>query len=243
MGHRMPHAQHVAKPRQNESPVLALIPAWNEATRIGPIVETTRAYLPVLVVDDGSRDDTAAEAERAGATVVRHPQNQGKGVALMTGFAWALEHGYEAVLTLDADGQHDPADIPKFLAAHESGTGDLIIGRRDFSHMPFPRSWANPFGSWLLSRVLGARIHDNQSGYRLYSRRLLEQADLTASGFEMEVEVIVQAMRKGMPIAWVDIRTIYGIGKVSHFHPIKDSISFLQMVWWARRQKNVKHKA
>lgn len=243
MSHKMPHSQPSARPRQNEPSILALIPAWNEATRIGPIVETTRAHLPVLVVDDGSRDDTAAEAERAGATVVRHPQNQGKGVALMTGFGWALEQGYEAVLTLDADGQHDPADIPTFLAAHESAASDLIIGRRDFSQMPFPRSWANPFGSWLLSQVLGTRIYDNQSGYRLYSRRLLEEIELTASGFEMEVEVIAQAIRKEMRIAWVDIRTIYGIGKVSHFHPIKDSIRFLQMVWWAWRQKNVKRNA
>jgi glycosyltransferase involved in cell wall biosynthesis len=243
MSHKMPHAQHAAKPRQNESPILALIPAWNEGGRIGPIVEATRAHLPVLVVDDGSRDGTAAEAERAGATVVRHSQNQGKGVALMTGFAWALEHGCEAVLTLDADGQHDPADILKFLAAHESGAGDLIIGRRDFGQMPFPRSWANPFGSWLLSHALGARIYDNQSGYRLYSRRLLEEAELTASGFEMEVEVIARALRKGMRIGWVDVRTIYGIGKVSHFHPIKDSIRFLQMVWWAWQQRNVKRKA
>jgi glycosyltransferase involved in cell wall biosynthesis len=239
----MPHAQYIAKPRQNESPVLALIPAWNESERIGPIVAATRAHLPVLVVDDGSCDDTTAEAERAGATVVRHPRNQGKGVALMTGFAWALEHGYKAVLTLDADGQHDPADIPRFLAAYESSGADLIIGRRDFSQMPFPRSWANSFGSWLLSRVLGVRIHDNQSGYRLYSRRLLEQIELTASGFEMEVEVIVRAMCKEMCIDWVDIRTIYGTGKVSHFHPIKDSIRFLQMVWWARRQRNVKRNA
>ncbi len=239
MGRRMPHAQHAAEPRPDEPPILALIPAWNEATRIGPIIEATRVHLPVLVVDDGSRDDTAAEAERAGATVVRHHRNRGKGAALMTGFGWALAHGYEAVLTLDADGQHDPADIPAFLAAHESAAGDLIIGRRDFSQMPFPRSWANPFGSWLLSRVLGARIDDNQSGFRLYSRRLLEETELTANGFEMEVEVIIRAMDKGMRVAWVDIRTIYGIGKVSHFHPIKDSIRFMQMVWWARMQRRM----
>lgn len=237
MRNQMPHAQHAADPRQNESPILALIPAWNEATRIGPIIAATRAHLSVLVVDDGSHDGTVAEAERAGATVVRHPQNRGKGVALMTGFTWALEHRYEAVLTLDADGQHDPADIPKFLAAYKSGASDLIIGRRDFSQIPFPRSWANSSGSWLLSQILGIRILDNQSGYRLYSRRLLEEIELTASGFEMEVEAIIRALRKGMRIDWVDIRTIYGIGKVSHFHPIKDSIRFLQMVWWAWRQR------
>jgi glycosyltransferase involved in cell wall biosynthesis len=221
----------------SDTSILALIPAWNEATRIGPIVEATLAYLPVLVVDDGSRDDTAAVAEAAGATVVRHPENQGKGVALMTGFSWALGHGCEAVLTLDADGQHDPADIPKFLAAYEVGAGDLIVGRRDFGQMPFPRFLSNPFGSWLLSQVLGARIYDNQSGFRLHSRRFLEKLDLTAAGFELEVEVIIQAVRDGVRIGWVDIRTIYGIDKVSYFHPIRDSARFLATVWRAWRQR------
>jgi glycosyltransferase involved in cell wall biosynthesis len=176
----------------SEISILALIPAWNEATRIGPVVEATRAHLPVLVVDDGSDDDTSAVAEAAGATVVRHSRNRRKGVALMTGFAWALERGYDAVLTLDADGQHDPADIPRFLAAYDAGTGELIIGRRDFSQMPFPRFLVNPFGSWLLSLALGTRIYDNQCGYRLHSRRLLERLDLTTTGFELEVEVVVR---------------------------------------------------
>ena len=214
------------------------MPAWNEATRIGPIVEATRARLPVLVVDDGSHDETPTVAQAAGATVVRHSHNRGKGVALTTGFAWALERGYDAVLTLDADGQHDPADIPKFLAAYEDGAGELIIGRRDFSQMPFPRFFVNPFGSWLLSLALGTRIYDNQSGYRLHSRRFLETLDLTTTGFELEVEVIVQAVLQGTRIGWVDIRTIYGIGKVSYFQPIRDSARFLEMVWRAWRQRN-----
>ncbi len=222
----------------SEIPILALIPAWNEVTRIGPIVEASRAHLPVLVVDDGSHDDTAAVAEAAGAIVVCHPRNQGKGVALMTGFAWALERSYKAVLTLDADGQHDPADIPRFLAAYQAGVGDLIIGRRDFSQMPFPRNYSNLLGSWLLSLVLRTRIYDNQSGYRIYSRRFLDMLDLTATGFELEVEVIVQAVCEGIHIGWVDIRTIYGIGEVSYFHPVKDSARFLGMVWHAWRQRS-----
>jgi len=220
-----------------ELSIVALVPAWNEAARIGPIVEATRAYLPVLVVDDGSRDDTAAVAEAAGATVVRHPHNRGKGVALMTGFAWALEQGCEAVLTLDADGQHDPAEIPKFLAAWEAGAGDLIIGRRNFSQMPFPRLFTNPFGSWLLSLALGTRIYDNQSGYRLYSRRFLETLSLTTTGFELEVEVITQAVCNGVRIGWIDIRTIYDVDKVSYFHPLKDTARFFGMVWRAWRQR------
>lgn len=216
---------------------LALIPAWNEGEYIGAVLEATMAHLPVLVVDDGSQDDTVAIAQAAGVTVVRHSQNQGKGVALMTGFEWALEHGYDAVVTLDADGQHDPADIPKFLEVYANGGRDLIIGRRDFSKMPFPRGYTNPFGSWLLSLALKQHLFDNQSGFRLHDRRLLEALDLTTTGFELEVEVIIQAVCRRMYIDWVEIRTIYDTGKKSYFHPLKDSARFLQMVWHAWRQR------
>jgi glycosyltransferase involved in cell wall biosynthesis len=221
----------------SENPVLALIPAWNEAPRLGPVVAAVGAYLPVLVVDDGSRDDTAAVAQANGATVVRHSHNRGKGVALTTGFTWALDRGYAAVLTLDADGQHDPADIPSFLKAFEAGAGDLIIGKRSFRQMPFPRFFTTPIGTALLSLALGTWIYDNQSGYRLYTRRCLEAVDLTTTGFEMEVEVIVQAVCRGLRIGWVDIRTIYGIDKTSYFHPIKDTARFFQTVWRAWRQR------
>ncbi len=221
----------------NQSSIVALIPAWNERARLGPVVEATRQHLPVLVVDDGSQDDTAAVARRAGSTVISHSQNQGKGVALMTGFDWALSRGYQAVLTLDADGQHDPDDIPKFLSAYQSGSWDLIIGKRDFTKMPFPRGYTNPFGSWLLSLALGERIPDNQSGFRMHDRRLLETLELTTTGFELEVEVIIQAVCRDMRIGWVEIRTIYHVDKTSYFHPLKDSARFLGMVWHAWRQR------
>jgi glycosyltransferase involved in cell wall biosynthesis len=222
--------------------VLALIPAWNEAARIGPVLHGVRAHLPLLVVDDGSTDDTARLAEAAGATVVRHAANLGKGAALTTGFRWALEHGYEAVLTLDADGQHDPADIPKFLAAYARGDADLIIGRRDFRAMPFPRRYTNPLGSWLLSHALGQRIPDNQSGFRLYTRRLLEALRPTATGFELEVEVITQAVCAGFRLGWVDIHTIYSIPKVSYFRPLRDSAIFLATVYRAHRARRAQQR-
>ena len=218
-------------------PVLALVPAWNEAAYVRPVLEGTLAFLPTLLVDDGSTDDTAVIARAAGAVVISHPQNQGKGAALMTGFGWALEQGYEAVLTLDADGQHDPVEISEFLAAYEADAGELIIGRRDFGQMPFVRRCVNPFGSWLLSLALGTRIYDNQSGYRLYTRALLEILDPPSTGFELEVEAVVQAVYAGMRIGWVDIRTIYGTGKASYFRPVRDSALFLRTVWRAHRQR------
>ena len=217
--------------------ILALIPAWNEAPRLGRVVKSARRHLPVLVVDDGSQDNTSSVAERAGATVLRHEQNRGKGAALMTGFDWALDRGYDGVLTLDADGQHHPEDIPRFLSAYQTGRWDLIIGQRTFDQMPFPRSWTNPFGSWLLSRALAEPIRDNQSGFRLHDQRLLRILDLTSTGFELEVELIVQAVCHRIPIGWVEIRTIYGIDKRSYFHPVKDSARFLRTVWYAWRRR------
>jgi glycosyltransferase involved in cell wall biosynthesis len=190
----------------------------------------------VLVVDDGSTDGTAQVAEAEGATVLRHGQNQGKGAALLTGFRWALEKGFLSAVTLDADGQHDPDEIPRFLTPSQAGA-DLLIGRRDFSRMPIPRRWVNPFGSWLLSLALQHSIEDNQCGYRLHRRRLLESLDLSRRGFELEVEVIVQAVVKGFHVQWIDIRTIYDTGKVSYFHPLLDSLRFLRMVGYAYQER------
>jgi len=219
--------------------ILALIPAYNEARTIGPIVEAVRRTLPVLVVDDGSSDATAEVARLAGATVISHGVNRRKGAALVTGFAWALDRGYDAVVTLDADGQHDPADLSALLDAYRAGRGDLIIGERNFRAMPFPRFLSSPFGAWLLSLALGTHVTDNQSGYRVFSRRYLENARFTVTGFEMEVEMIWEAMRLGMSVAWVPIRTIYMSERRSGFHPVKDSARFLRMVWsiWRRRRQ------
>ena len=217
--------------------ILVLIPAWNEAKRIRGVLEPLSADFPLLVVDDGSMDDTSQVAEAMGARVLRHDHNQGKGVALMNGFSWALEQGYDAVLTLDADGQHDPHEAGKFVTAFRAGRGELIIGRRDFSQMPFPRSTANAIGSWMLSRVLGTPIYDNQSGYRLYSHQLLEKLNLTRHGFELEVEALVQAIEYGFKIDWVEISTIYDVDKESYFHPIRDTLKFLGLVWAVARNR------
>jgi glycosyltransferase involved in cell wall biosynthesis len=220
--------------------IAALIPAWNEARHISSVVERTLKHLPVLVVDDGSHDGTGALAEEAGADVIRHETNRGKGIALVTGFDWVVQQGLDAVITLDADAQHDPDEIHKFLTAYRQNAGDLIIGRRDFSKMPYPNRLANPIGSWLLTKALGTHIPDNQSGYRLLSRELLKELELLTTGFELEVEVIIQAVCKGFRIAWVGIETIYHGEKKSYFHPFHDSVRFLSMVWKAyRARRNV----
>lgn len=215
--------------------VLALIPAWNEAGAIGNVIRTMPQGMPVLVVDDGSTDTTVEVARASGAEIVEHGKNQGKGVALMTGFKWAIERDYPAVLTLDADGQHDPLEAPAFVAAYHCEQADLIIGRRSMREMPFPRNLANTFSSWLISRVVKERIYDNQSGYRLHSIQLLRALEIRRAGFEFEVDVILQAITKGYKLGWIDIRTIYSDEISSHFHPIRDTFKFFSMAWYAYR--------
>ena len=216
--------------------ILAVIPAHNEASRISPVIQTALIHLPVLVIDDGSTDNTAAISRAAGAEVQIQTPNQGKGKALKTGFQHALDHNYDAVLTLDADGQHDPAEIPAFLEAYAERDGDLIIGSRDFSKMPFSRRFANTSGKVLFSRALGRTIHDNQSGYRLVSRRLVQAALASPqSGFEFEVDMVVICVRNGWRLDWVPIRTIYG-NQSSHISPLKHTGRFLHLVWKTYRQ-------
>jgi glycosyltransferase involved in cell wall biosynthesis len=218
---------------------LVLIPAWNEGTRIAPIVLEFKNWLEVLVIDDGSTDDTGVVAQEAGALVLRNESNRGKGFSLQRGFAWAQEHGCPGVITLDADGQHAPSDAQSFIEERQLSQRELIIGRRDFSKMPLYRRVANQTGSWLLSRTLGEKIYDNQSGYRYHSRHLLESLDLSRTGFEMEVELVIQTVALGFPIGWVDIQTIYDIPKKSYFHPIRDSILFFSILRYARKMRRL----
>ncbi len=172
--------------------------------RIAPVIAGALAHLPALVVDDGSKDETVAVAEAAGATVLRQIPNQGKGAALRAGMRWALENGCDTVVTLDADGQHDPAEIPSFLAEYAATRADLIIGARDFSQMPAVRRAANTAGRWSFSWALGQPVQDNQSGYRLLSRRMMEAVlDSQEQGFEFEVEMIVTCVQLGYALAWV----------------------------------------
>jgi glycosyltransferase involved in cell wall biosynthesis len=233
--------------------VLAFIPAHDEAPRIAAVVAGAAAHLPVLVVDDGSSDTTARVARDAGAEVLERRPNAGKGAALRAGFRWALEAGYDGVITLDGDGQHDPAEIPLFLAAFAPGSTrgtsaapgrpagaaiarpDLVVGRRDFSRMPPARRLANTLGGRTFSWAVGTHVPDNQSGYRLIGRRLMEASlDSAERGFEFEVEMLAACIARGWPVAWVPIRTIYA-GGPSHIRPAAHVRHFFRAVAAARR--------
>jgi glycosyltransferase involved in cell wall biosynthesis len=217
------------------SSLIAILPAYNEAAHIAEVAGVARRFLPVLVVDDGSADETARLAEAAGAEVLRQVPNQGKGAALRAGFRLALERGCDAAITLDSDGQHDPLEIPKFLEAYQCGQADLIVGARCFDQMPLTRRAANLSGRWLFNWALGRYIPDNQSGYRLISRRLMEA--LLASdetGFEFEVEMIAACLKRGYNLDWVPIRTIYA-GEASHIRPLHHVANFVRVVLKTRK--------
>jgi glycosyltransferase involved in cell wall biosynthesis len=219
----------------SERHVMALIPAYQEGPRIAAVVDGARRHLPVIVIDDGSTDDTAVRAEAAGATVLRQVPNAGKGAALRAGFAHALDHGADAVVTLDGDGQHDPDEIPEFLRAHDASPLALVIGRRDFGSMPLVRRVSNTLGRMVISVAVGRDVPDNQSGYRLIGRRLMTtMLGSRESGFEFEVETIARCLALGVAIEWVPIRTIYA-GEPSHIRPWTHLTSFLRVARAARR--------
>ncbi len=217
--------------------IVALVPAHDEGPRIGAVIREAARHLPVIVVDDGSSDDTEARARAAGAArvIVQRP-NRGKGAALRTGFAAALADGVDAVIALDADGQHDPGEIPRFLEAFAAGRPDLVVGRRDFRRMPPVRRLSNELGGRVFSWSVGRRIPDNQSGYRLVSARLMTAlAGSGEDGFAFEVEMITTCVREGWPIAWVPIRTIYA-GEPSHIRPVAHLREFVGICRRARRE-------
>jgi glycosyltransferase involved in cell wall biosynthesis len=221
------------EPDASPSKVIALLPAFNEAVRIVPVLESVLVHLPALVVDDGSTDQTAEFARDAGAQVIQQP-NAGKGAALRAGFRQVIQDGYDAVVTLDSDGQHDPADLPAFLIRYGQIRADLIIGYRDFRLMPLSRRLANSAGRLAFSWALGQFILDNQSGYRLISKRMMEATlDSQEEGFEFEVEMIQICLKEGFTLSWVPIKTIYA-GEGSHIRPIPHVQRFLRQVWLTR---------
>lgn len=218
--------------------VLVLIPAYNAAKTLPDVVVAAKQQIAdVVVVDDGSRDDTGIVATAAGATVLTHPKNRGKGASLKTGFAYAIEAGYGAVITLDADGQHLPREIPKFLACRKETGADLIIGGRAhlFEGMLPRRRMANRFSAWTIGKLSKTGVTDSQSGFRLYTTRLLRSVHLRTDGFDLESEVIVRAGCGGFKVVStpIDLGFVDGLS-TSHYKPLKDTLRIAWTVFRAR---------
>ena len=190
----------------------------------------------VIVVDDGSKDNTAQIAQNAGAIVLIHEVNKGKGAALKTGFQYVIDHGYDAVITMDSDGQHDPNDIPGFLNALDKIGSGIIIGTRmnDISTMPMIRKCTNKLTSFASSLMARQKIEDSQSGFRLITTDVLRKVKLETDRFETETEILIKASKSGFRIISVPIKTIYGEEK-SKIRPIRDTNRFLKLLFRSLR--------
>jgi len=216
------------------SQTAAVIPAFNDEKHIGDILRRTRKQLDhVLVVDDGSTDQTSQRAREAGAEVIVHSENRGKGEAIKTGLGHWLDQEVTWVTLLDSDGQHLPEEIDRFLSAAGSATHPtFFIGNRmnNLAGMPFIRRVVNRYMSKRISRVCGQDIPDTQCGFRMLDRQLIP--DLLSGGhrFDYDTEVLIVASRKGYRIESVPITTVYS-DQVSKIHPVRDAFRFFKLMW------------
>ncbi len=211
--------------------ICAVIPAFNESRSLGQVIREAAQYVEqIIVVDDGSADDTARVAAEAGAQVRRHERNRGKGASLSDGLDWAAEQGFDAAISLDADGQHMPREIPRFRQA--ASDADMVIGNRmtERRNMPFVRWNTNRFMSWLVSRLAGVRLYDSQCGFRLIKTSAWQSLEVKSCNFDFESEILVAAGRAGMRIVPVPISTVYA-GEKSKIKPVTDTVRFFRMVW------------
>jgi glycosyltransferase involved in cell wall biosynthesis len=220
--------------------IAIIIPSYNAATTIRRVIEGVSGYgLAIVVVDDGSTDATAQVAGNAGAQVLRHRLNRGKGMALRTGFWFILHQGYKAAITMDADGQHDPTSIPSFIRAYEQGRGEIVIGSRarEFKAMSHLRRFWNRLGARAVSGLINASLTDTQSGFRLITREVLQGLPLRATGYEGELELLLKACKRGHTVVEIPVTTCYIDGRPSsHFRPVRDTWficrTFLQEFFW-----------
>jgi glycosyltransferase involved in cell wall biosynthesis len=225
--------QHVAVPlRLDRGNVSVVIPALNEALRIRGVVEGALAHCDhVIVIDDGSDDDTHARIADLPVTVLRHAQRMGKGASLRDGFHAALQHGSKVVLTMDGDGQHSPDDIPRLLDAGNRYPGYVVIGARlrKRSQQPLYRRLANEFGDWGIAWGTGYQIADSQSGQRLYPDAVAALDNVPGEDFVFEAQILISAARAlGTRCVSIPIESRYKSVhsseefRASHFKPISD---------------------
>jgi hypothetical protein len=207
--------------------ILIIIPVFDEAATIGRVVEGARAHGPVLVVDDGSGDDSGAMAIAAGAEVLRHPRRLGKAQALLTGVAAARRRGASLIITLDGDGQHDPDAIPALLAAARQADRAVVVGNRldGPGELPSTRRNAIRVASFFTSWTAGLEVRDSQSGFRVYPLALFEDVRTRRGGFVLETEILLAAAARGWTIVEVGVAAIARARERSRFRPLRDGIA------------------
>jgi len=215
--------------------ILVIVPAYNAGLTISELIQKVSKFIDktnILVIDDGSQDQTFTLAQKAGAVVLKHETNKGKGEALKTGFKYAQKKNYEALFTIDADLQHDPSSIRDFLQKANQNFSGIIIGTRgiNLKKMPLARWLTNNLTSAILSILSGQRIRDSQSGYRLISTCVLKRIKLKAKKYDLESEILVKTGRSGFKIDSVPIPTIYQESK-SFINPFVDTGRFIRIMW------------
>jgi glycosyltransferase involved in cell wall biosynthesis len=225
-------------PERPRATVYVLIPAYDEAATIRDVVERALRHADkVIVVDDGSRDGTGELIKDLPITLIRQEENGGKASALMRGFDYALSMRADAVVTLDADGQHRPEEIPLFTEAHRAHPNHMIVGSRLWNRTAVPavRYWANRFASLWVSWASGVRLEDCQSGFRLYPATLLKAIGASygaGSGFTFESEILINAARAGFAISFVPICVTYPADHMqsTHYDHVRDNARMIKMI-------------
>lgn len=209
-----------------------IIPAYNESKAITAIVAAVKARITdVVVIDDGSTDNTARLAKQSGAVVLSFGHNTGKGKVLKDGFAYAVKNGYDAVVAMDADGQHSPDDLMNIVNAGASPGAGMVVGNRmgNPEKMPPSRFATNLLMSLIISAVCRQNIPDTQCGYRLIKTDILKKINLISSNYEIESELLIKASRLGFKIVSVPIRSVYE-GQLSLINPLVDTWRFFVML-------------
>jgi len=218
--------------KMNDKQILAIIPSYNPGKQVVKVIQEIKEYIPdILVVDDGSTDGSSEAIQQIkDIRYIRHKENRGKGAALKTGFSIALAENYDSVLTIDADYQHLPEDILKFLNVYHDH--DLIIGSRmhNVRNMPLQRVLANRIASYLVSKKCKQNISDSQSGYRLIKTNILKHMELKRDDYQIETEILLKAAKNEHKIGEVKISTQYN-EEVSHINPFLITLSFFQTLF------------
>ncbi|NJE25873.1 glycosyltransferase family 2 protein [Thermococcus sp. MV5] len=212
---------------------LIVIPAYNEELTIGSVVALARKYGDVLVVDDGSNDRTSEIAKEAGALVIRHKTNLGKGRALKTAFEYALSREYDAIVTMDADGQHNPDEIPLLLDPITKGEVDLVIGSRYLNGSKKEIPLYRRLGLWVLNKSTKVASNidvDSQSGFRAMNRKALEKLDLNSNGYSIETDMIVKASERGIRLMEVPITVRYDVPNKHKKNPFTHGLGVLASI-------------
>lgn len=205
-----------------------LIPAYNaEKTILAVVRECLQHGLPVVLVDDGSTDATSGQLTGLPVTLLRHGRNLGKGAALKTGFAWAMKSGFEGVVTVDADGQHDVSAIPRLVVSAQGGNWGILIASRhtQFEQMAGLRKFWNRIGVWCIWKRTGFDITDSQSGFRCYSCDVVRNVSLESDGYDLEMEIMLKAWKRGYTVGSLPIAARVVDGRAtSHYRPFRDTV-------------------